>query len=90
MIRINSEDFKEWRESLATEIFLQYLKDLSDREANNIKEDFLNGALHSQEMGSIAVVEGKAIAWAEASDIDHEEMENFYAKEREPDEGSEA
>jgi len=30
----------------------------------------------------LAVVAGKAIAWAELSDIDYQEIEEFYEKQR--------
>lgn len=75
---MSKENFQEWRESPVTELFLKYCEDLSDREGNFAKMDFLSGALHTRHPCDLALVAGKAIAWAELSEIDFEEIEAFY------------
>lgn len=50
-----------------------------------IDVSFRGGSLHLQDMRYVAQQAGKTIAWSELSDIDYEEIEEFYEKERESD-----
>lgn len=83
MLRISKQEWEEWRGSLATEILLKYCSDLSAREGDFAKQDFLSGSFHNRNMLDVAVVSGKSIAWAELGDIDYEEIEEFYEQKRE-------
>lgn len=57
---------------------LKYLSDWADREGDFIKEDFINGKLHSMDMAAITMDSGKARGWKEVSEVDYEEIEAFY------------
>ncbi|MFV2058126.1 MAG: hypothetical protein ACC707_16795 [Thiohalomonadales bacterium] len=83
MLKISRQEWEEWREGLTTKIFLDYCKALSEREGDFAKKDFLGGAFHNRNMLDVAVVSGKAIAWSELGEINYEEIEVFYEKERE-------
>ncbi len=70
-------------------MFLDYCKALSEREGDFAKQDFLAGAFHNRNMLDVAVIAGKAIVWSELSEIDYEEMEQFYADKRKPNKDDE-
>jgi hypothetical protein len=88
-MRLTKDQFKEWRESEATEVFLKYAADLANREGELVKESFRCGGLHTVDMNYISQQSGKAIAWEELSDINFEEIEQYYEDERQPDQNTE-
>jgi len=70
-------------------VVLKYLKDLVKRDCQFLEDDFRNGVLHLADQQSMALNEGKAIAREEIADITYEEIEEFYEKERKPDQNKE-
>jgi len=76
---INPEMFQEWLESPVTEVFLKYLKDSADEEAELLKDAILNGAIFSEKEQAIKTT--TCVVLNEISDIDLEEIESFYQKE---------
>ena len=87
---MSKDDFEEWKASLVTQAVLKYLQDLVERDCEYLANDFRAGALHLFDKESMALNEGKAIARLEVADITLEEMEEYYEKEREPDQDSES
>jgi hypothetical protein len=81
MLKINKQDHQEWLENPVTQVVHKFLNDWADREGNFVKEDFIDGKLHTMNMMAITLQAGKARAWKEVSEVDYEEIEAFYEKE---------
>ena len=87
---MNKLEFEEWKNSPITKEVLKYLEDLTQRDCRFIVQDFVSGVLHTMDKESMALNEGKNIARLELGEIDYEEIEEFYEKEREPDQDPES
>lgn len=78
---MDETSFKEWLEEPATEYFMKYISDLAEDEVDTLKDGIIGGAILSErdQVRVAALVE----AMGRISEIDLEEIEEFYRKEEE-------
>jgi len=77
---MNSQQFQEWLENPATEIFLKYLKDSAKDEAQLVSDTILNGSVFDvNEQIKISTV---CITLNEISEITFEEIDDFYQERK--------
>ena len=81
MLRVTSQEFQEWRSSLITKLFFEYLISRADDEGEFIKADFFAGALPIADMNTLTYTAGQARAFQEIGEITYEDIEEYYAKE---------
>ena len=81
MIKIDSQEFQEWRNSFTTNLFFDYLLARANDEGEFIKADFFAGALPTKDMNTMTYVAGQSRAFQEIGEITYKDIEEYYEKE---------
>lgn len=86
MLKIDPEDWKEWKDSRVTQAVLKYLSDFVSQVGEAHKERFLQGHV-IPEIEQIRE-SAKCIAYMDVADIELDQVLNFYKEEDNADEAT--